>query len=73
MYPSAENVMDPVKQLRLTFLIKKNSYIIFKSLSLTILPKVRLVFSWFLDLLGNLRIIKEKPTRKTCFSREKSA
>ena len=31
----------------------------------------RLVFSRFLDLGGNLGIVKEKPTRKTCFSREK--
>ena len=31
----------------------------------------RLVFSRFLDLLGNLGIVKDKPTRKTCFSREK--
>ena len=31
----------------------------------------RLVFSRFLDLHGNLGIVKEKPTRKTCFSREK--
>ena len=30
-----------------------------------------LVFSRFLDLRGNLGIVKEKPTRKTCFSREK--
>ena len=33
--------------------------------------QTRLVFSRFFDLLGNLRIVKEKPTRKTCFSREK--
>ena len=31
----------------------------------------RLVFSRFLDLPGNLGTVKEKPTRKTCFSREK--
>ena len=31
----------------------------------------RLVFSRFLDLRGNLGIVKEKPTRKTCFSRKK--
>ena len=31
----------------------------------------RLVFSRFLDLLRNPGIIKKKPTRKTCFSREK--
>ena len=31
----------------------------------------RLVFSRFLDLHGNLGIAKEKPTRQTCFSREK--
>ena len=31
----------------------------------------RLVFSRFLDLRGNLGIVNEKPTRKTCFSREK--
>ena len=31
----------------------------------------RQVFSWFLDLCVNLEIVKEKPTRKTCFSREK--
>ena len=31
----------------------------------------RLVFSRFLDLRRNLGIVKEKPTRKTCFSREK--
>ena len=31
----------------------------------------RLAFSRFLDLRGNLGIVKEKPTRKTCFSREK--
>ena len=31
----------------------------------------RLVFSRFLDLRGNLGIVKEKPTRRTCFSREK--
>ena len=30
-----------------------------------------LVFSWFLDLLGNLGNVKEKPIRKTCLSREK--
>ena len=31
----------------------------------------RLVFSRFFDLRGNLLNVKEKPTRKTCFSREK--
>ena len=31
----------------------------------------RLVFSRFLDLCESLGIVKEKPTRKTCFSREK--
>ena len=31
----------------------------------------RLVFSQCLNLRGNLGIVKEKPTRKTCFSREK--
>ena len=31
----------------------------------------RLVVSRFLDLRGNLGIVKEKPTKKTCFSREK--
>ena len=31
----------------------------------------RLVFSRFFDFRGNLRIVKEKPTRKTCFSGEK--
>ena len=30
----------------------------------------RLVFSRFLDLRGNPRIVKAKPTKKTCFSRE---
>ena len=30
----------------------------------------RLVFSRLLDLRGNLGIVKEKPTRITCFSRE---
>ena len=35
-------------------------------------PKLtRLVFSWFLGLLGNFHIVKENPTRKTCFSHEK--
>ena len=34
-------------------------------------PGNRLVFSRFLDLCGNLGIVKEKPTRKTCFSHEK--
>ena len=33
--------------------------------------KIRLVFSRFLDLCGNLGNVIEKPTRKTCFSREK--
>ena len=32
---------------------------------------LRLGFSWFLDLRGNLRIVKEKAIRKTCFSRGK--
>ena len=31
---------------------------------------VRLVFSRFFDIRGNLGNVKEKPTRKTCFSRE---
>ena len=31
---------------------------------------IRLVFSRFLDLHRNLEIVKEKATRKTCFSRE---
>ena len=31
---------------------------------------IRLVFSWFFDICGNLGNFKEKPTRKTCFSRE---
>ena len=31
----------------------------------------RLVYSRFFDLRGNLGIVKEKPTRKTCFSRDK--
>ena len=30
----------------------------------------RLVFSRFFDIRGNLESVKEKPTRKTCFSRE---
>ena len=30
----------------------------------------RLVFSQFFSIHGNLRNLKEKPTRKTCFSRE---
>ena len=30
-----------------------------------------LVFSRFLDLRGNLGIVKEKPTSKTCFFLEK--
>ena len=30
----------------------------------------RLVFSRFFDIRGNLGNVKEKPTRKTCFSRE---
>ena len=33
--------------------------------------QIRLVFSRFFDLRGNLGIVKEKPTRKTCFSHEK--
>ena len=33
----------------------------------------RLVFSRFFDIRGNLGNVKEKPTRKTCFSREKKA
>ena len=33
----------------------------------------RLVFSRFLNLRGNLGIVKEKPTRKTSFSRENFA
>ena len=37
------------------------------------MSELRLVFSRFLDLRGNLEIVKEKPTRKTCFSREKKA
>ena len=32
---------------------------------------IRLVLSQFLDLCGYLGNGKEKPTRKTCFSREK--
>ena len=32
---------------------------------------IRLAFSRFLDLHGNLGIVKQKATRKTCFSREK--
>ena len=35
------------------------------------LPSCRLVFSRFFDLRGNPGNVKEKPTRKTCFSREK--
>ena len=35
------------------------------------MPKFRLVFSRFLGLRGNLGIVKEKSTRKTCFYREK--
>ena len=31
----------------------------------------RLVFSRFFDIRGNLGNVKEKTTRKTCFSREK--
>ena len=31
----------------------------------------RCVFSRFLDLRGNLGVVKEKPARKTCFSHEK--
>ena len=31
----------------------------------------RLVFSRFFDIRGNLGNVKEKPTRKTCFSHEK--
>ena len=36
-----------------------------------ILDRFRLVFSRFFDIRGNLGNVKEKPTRKTCFSREK--
>ena len=39
-------------------------YVIFQS-------PIRTVFSRFLDLDRNLGIVKEKPTRKTCFSRKK--
>ena len=31
----------------------------------------RCVFSRFLDLRGNLGVVKEKPAGKTCFSHEK--
>ena len=31
---------------------------------------IRLVFSRFFDICGNLGNAKEKPTRKTCFLRE---
>ena len=34
------------------------------------MPKARLVFSRFLYIRGNLGNVKEKSTRKTCFSRE---
>ena len=44
------------------FLIKIKTKIILKS---------RLVFSRFLDLHGSLGNVKEKPAKKTCFSREK--
>ena len=37
----------------------------------SVLKQRRLVFSQFLDLRGNFGNVKEKPTRKTCFSREK--
>ena len=33
--------------------------------------ETRLVFSRFFEIRGNLGNVKEKPTRKTCFSREK--
>ena len=32
--------------------------------------KSRLVFSWVIYICGNLRNVKEKTTRKTCFSHE---
>ena len=35
------------------------------------MKKVPLVFNWFLDLCTNLGNVKEKLTRKTCFSHEK--
>ena len=38
---------------------------------MSINSRVRLVFSRFFDIHGNLGNVKEKPTRKTCFSREK--
>ena len=39
--------------------------------STKIIVNDRLVFSWFFDIHRNLGNVKEKPTRKTCFSREK--
>ena len=43
-----------------------------KLLALQLINRVsgRLVFSRFFDIRGNLGNAKEKPTRKTCFSRE---
>ena len=42
-----------------------------QALNQVTLVLTRLVFSRFLDLRGNLGNVKEKPTSKTCFSREK--
>ena len=38
--------------------------------SVTVAPRSRVVFSLFFDIRGNLGDVKEKPTRKTRFSRE---
>ena len=44
-----------------------------KKLSKFYLVYHRLVFSRFFDIRGNLGSVKEKQTRKTCFSQEKKS
>ena len=43
-----------------------------RTVCVTIILFIRLVFSRFLDFRGNLVNVKEKRTRKTCFSRKKN-
>ena len=50
---------------------KQYSWVPVEKFEADIKLKTRLVFSRFLNLHGSLENVKEKPTRKTCFFREK--
>ena len=82
LHKSKEERTEVISRLLITFVTHKlqehlnfsNTFsYLFHNYDVTSLENIRLVFSPFFDIRGNFGNVKEKPARKTCFSREKSA